>query len=138
MSLDDNKKLVLQHYESFIHERDVEAVRKQLAPDFIDHEMPPGTPPGPEAAIRFLAMLHAAFPDFRVTIDDIIAERDRVAVRATWTGTHRGHFPMLPIPVSNRPFRFSGMVFWRVRDGRLVERWGTLDRFGLQQQLTAQ
>lgn len=138
MGLAENKKLILEHYDSFINHRDEAALRRQVSPDFIDHEMPPGTPPGPESVIKLRAMLDAAFPDFRVSIDDIIAEGDRVAVRATWTGTHRGVLPLMPIPVSDRAFKFSGMVFWRIRDGKIVERWGTLDRLGLMQQLMPQ
>ena len=137
MSSEENKKLVLEHYESFLHKQDAEAVRKQLAPDFRDHEMPPETPPGPEPALEFRAMLHTAFPDLRIKIEDIVAEGDLVAVRATWTGTHRGVMPTMPFPASNRAFAFTGMVFWRIRDGRIVERWATIDRLGLQQQLTA-
>jgi steroid delta-isomerase-like uncharacterized protein len=137
MTTEGNKKLVLEHYEAFLHRRDDEAVRNQLAADFVDHEMPPGTPPGPEEALRYRAMLLAAFPDLRVKIEDIVAEGDRVAVRASWTGTHRGTFAPMPLPATNRIGQLSGMVFWRIRDDRLVERWATLDRMGLYQQLTA-
>ena len=136
MSAQENKKFILEHYESFVHQQDADAVRQQLAPDFVDHEMPPGTPRGPEGAIEYRAMLHSAFPDLRIQIDDILAEGDRVAVRATWTGTHRGPMPMIPVPASNRSFRFTGMVFWRIHQGRIVERWATIDRLGLMQQLT--
>jgi predicted ester cyclase len=45
--------------------------------------------------------------------------------------------PMIPVPVTNRAFTLKGMVFWRIRDGKIVERWATMDRLGLQQQLTA-
>lgn len=138
MSAEENKKLIRDHYESFVHQQDATAIRRQLAADFVDHEMPPGTPPGPEAIIQYRAMLQTAFPDLRVKIEDILAEEDLVALRARWTGTHRGTFPLMPIPASNRPFEFTGMVFWRVRDGKIVERWATIDRLGLQQQLTAQ
>lgn len=137
MGLEENKKLIRDHYRSFV-DRDADAIRRQAAPDFVDHEIPPGAPPGPEPVIQLNAMLYAAFPDLRITIEDIVAENDIVAVRATWTGTHRGALPLLPVPVSNRPFKFSGMVFWRVRNGQLVERWATIDLFRLQQQLTAQ
>ena len=137
MTTEENKKLILDHYESFVHLQDAEAVRKQLAADFRDHEMPPGTPHGPEPALKYRAMLHKAFPDLRVKIEDFVAEGDRVAVRASWTGTHQGQLPIIPIPVTNRAFAFTGMVFWRIRDGRIVERWATIDRLGLQQQLTA-
>lgn len=135
MTVEENKKLILDHYESFVHRQDAEAVRKELAADFRDHNLPEGTPPGPETALQYRAMLHKAFPDLRVKIEDIIAEGDRVAVRASWTGTHRGLLPIMPVPVSNRAFSLTGMVFWRIRDGKIVERWATLDRLGLQQQL---
>jgi predicted ester cyclase len=115
MTTDANKKLVLQHYESFVHQRDEEAVREQLAADFIDHEMPPGTPPGPEAVLQYRAKLHTAFPDLRIKIEDIVAEGDLVAVRASWTGTQRGPLQMIPVPVTNRAFMFTGMVFWHPR-----------------------
>ena len=135
MTTEENKKLVLEHYDSFVHKQDAEAVRKQLAADFRDHEMPPGTPPGPESALQYRAMLHKAFPDLRVEIEDIVAEGDRVAVRARWTGTHRGPLPIMPIPATNRAFVLTGMVFWRICNGKIVERWATLDRLGMQQQL---
>ncbi len=137
MTTAENKKLVLAHYESFLRQ-DSDAVRKQLSADYRDNEMPPGTPLGPEAVLKFRSMLHAAFPDLRITIEDIVAEGDRVAVRASWIGTHRGPLPMVPVPARNRPFAFSGMVFWRIRDDKIVERWATIDRLSLQQQLTAE
>ena len=137
MTLEQNKKLVLDHYEAFVHRQDAEAVRVQLAADFVDHEMPPNTPPGPAAALRWREMMHQAFPDLRVKIEDIVAEGDRVAVRARWTGTHRGTFPLLSSAPTNRSFVLTGMVFWRINGDRIAERWATLDRLGLQQQLTA-
>ncbi len=137
MSSDENKKLVLDHYESFVHKQDAEAVRRQLSADFRDHAMPAETPAGPEAVLQYRAILHRAFPDLRVQIEDIVGEGDRVAVRARWTGTHCGPLPGLDIPATNRAITFTGMVFWRIRDGKIVERWAVVDRLGMQQQLTA-
>ena len=115
MNSEENKRLVLEHYESFVHKQDAEAVRRQLAPDFRDNEMPPETPPGPEPALEYRAMLHRAFPDLRVKIEDIVAEGDRVAVRATWTGTHRGLLPMMSSPPRSR-VRIHRKVLWRMCD----------------------
>lgn len=137
MTLEENKQLILDHYQAFVQHQDAEAVRAQLTADFIDHEMPPGMPRGPEGAIRWGEMIHEAFPDLQVQIDDIVAENDRVAVRATWTGTHRGNFPVLNLPPTNRRFVLTGMVFWRISGNRIAERWATLDRLGLQLQLGA-
>jgi hypothetical protein len=67
MTTEENKKLVWDHYGSFVHHRDAEAVRKQLAADldFVDHEMPRGTPPGPEPALRYGEMLHSFIAGLR-------------------------------------------------------------------------
>jgi steroid delta-isomerase-like uncharacterized protein len=137
MTPEENKKLILDHYEAYVNRQDAEAVKEQLTKDFLDHEMPPGTPTGWESAMQWRQTLHGAFPDLRVKIEDVVAEGDRVAVRASWTGTHRGTFPPLNLAPTNRSFGFTGMVFWRIRDGRIAERWATLDRLGLLQQLTA-
>lgn len=136
MTTTENKRLVLEHYEAFVERQDADAVRRQLAADFRDHDMPPGIPSGPEGALQYRSMLHQAFPDLRVKVEDIVAEEDRVAVRARWTGTHRGSFPGMPVPPTGRQVSFTGMVFWRIRDREIVERWANIDRLGLQQQLT--
>jgi predicted ester cyclase len=80
-------------------------------------------------------MPHRAFADLRIKFEDIVAEGDSVALRATWTGTHRGPLPIMPDPVTNGAFAVTGMVVWRIRDAKIVERWATLDRLALQQQL---
>jgi steroid delta-isomerase-like uncharacterized protein len=105
----------------------------RLRGDFLDHDAPPGSAGGPEFVKQWMAMIHRAFPGFRITLDDVVAEGDRVAVRATWHGTHGGEF--LGLPATQRPVTFSGMVFWRIANGRVAERWATLDRLGLMQQL---
>jgi len=147
MTLEENKKLVLDHYEA-LYRLDAEAVRKQLAADFVDHEAPYGSmPPGPDAVLRAFESVLRAVPDLRVKVEDIVAEGDLVAVRGTWTGTHNGPLPRirdgqivdpLNLPPTNRATSITGMVFWRIRDGQIVERWGNLDRFSLQKQLAAE
>jgi predicted ester cyclase len=110
MTTEENKKLVLDHYESFVHRRDAEAVRKQLGPDFRDHEMPPGDATRPRVRPPVLATLHVAFPDLRIKIEDVVAEGDRVAVRAPWTGTHRG--PRCRYCLSQRQIALSRSREW--------------------------
>jgi len=93
MTLEENKKLVLDHYEA-LYRHHAETVRKQLSADFVDHEAHWGTiPPGPEAVLRTFEMVHRAFPDLSVKVEAIVAEGDLVAVRGTWTGTHKGSLP---------------------------------------------
>lgn len=80
-------------------------------------------------------MFLAAFPDSTLTIEDTIAEGDRVASRWTMRGTHRGEFQGLA-PTGNA-VRISGIIISRIREGRAVEEWEVFDLMGLMQQLGA-
>jgi steroid delta-isomerase-like uncharacterized protein len=77
----------------------------------------------------------AAFPDFRVTTHNIIAEGDKVAVRWTVNGTHLGE--LMGIPPTGRPVMFTGMTIHRLADGKIVENWWAYDALGMIQQITA-
>jgi steroid delta-isomerase-like uncharacterized protein len=126
VSTDANKALVRDHYEQLVNRKNYAAADAQLAADFVDHGAPPGRPNrGPEAAKSAMHALHAAMPDVRVTLEDVVGEGDRVAVRATWRGTHTG--PLFGVAPTGKPVVLTGMVFWRVSDGRIVERWATVD-----------
>ena len=101
---------------------------------FVDHESPAGTPPGAEWVTQHVASFHKAFPDIRIEVHEAIAERDLVVVRATWSGTHERDY--MGFAATHGAFALKGMLMWRVCDGRIVERWGCLDRLGLMQQLS--
>lgn len=80
-------------------------------------------------------MFRAAFPDMHDTIEDMLAEGDKVAVRVTVQGTHRGEFQ--GIAPTGRQISFAGFAIFRVVDGKIVENRALNDRQGLMQQLTA-
>ncbi len=77
----------------------------------------------------------SAFPDTRVVIDDVIAEGDRVVLRTTWTGTHKGE--MESIPPTGRVVKFSETVIYRFENGKMVEVWVDWDELGMYRQLGA-
>ena len=132
VSEEANKDLVRRHYEDIVNQNNLDAAEEQMAEDFVDHGARPGlASSGPEAARQAMAALHAVLPDVRITLDEVIAEGDHVAVRATWRGTHTG--PFAGSPPSGKPVTITGMVFWRVANGKLVERWATLDLSPLRQ-----
>lgn len=119
--------------EEVINQGNLDAIDKLIDPGVVDHAAPPGFPTGREGARRFTAMLSSAFPDLHLTIEDTIAERDRVVVRGTWNGTHEGEF--MGIPATGRRVRVSQIDITRCADGRMVEHWGQFDALGLMQQL---
>jgi predicted ester cyclase len=94
----------------------------------------PGLPPMDLAAYdQFSAMFHAPFSDLRHPIGEIIGDRDRVAVRLRFEGTHTGDF--MGVPASGRHFSVEGTAFLHIADGKVSEYWGSLDQMGLMQQI---
>jgi steroid delta-isomerase-like uncharacterized protein len=90
---------------------------------------------GPEDARKSIAALRAAFPDIHFDLEDVLAEGDKVVIRWTCTGTHRGEFR--GIAPTGKRVSFPGMNIYRLRDGKIVERWGVEDGLSLLQQLGA-
>jgi steroid delta-isomerase-like uncharacterized protein len=133
MSLEANKALVRRQFEELINRKNLSIIDSDMAPDFVDHEAVPGLPSGLAGVRAWISNLHQVCPDFHVTIEDMIAEGDRVVVRNTWRGTHTG--PLLGIPPTGRSFVLKGIVIWRIADARICERWATLDQLGFLQQL---
>ncbi len=80
-------------------------------------------------------MLRSAFPDFKATIDDILAEDDKVVLRMTWNGTQKGEF--LGVPATGKRVSFGVIDIIRIANGKLVEHWGQMDSMSMMQQLGA-
>ena len=97
MPTEQNKAIFRRMVEEIFNRGNMSLVDEFLAPDFIEREeLPPGIPPGREGVKQMTIMFRSAFPDFKATIDDMIAEGDKVVVRMTWSGTHKGEFMGIP------------------------------------------
>jgi predicted ester cyclase len=83
----------------------------------------------------FHSNLRAAFPDLHVHLDDVLAEGDKVVVRFTFDGTHRGD--ALGVPPTGRKVSFIGMLMARIAEGKIAESWNSLDQLGLMLQIGA-
>ena len=135
MSAEENKAVIRRWIEAY-NERDLEAEADVLAPGFVAHvPAAPGPLEGLEAWRQFSGPFAEAFPDLRLTVQDIAAEGDTVAARVGFRGTHRGEFQ--GIPPTGKEVAFSSMEFNRVADGKVEEHWVEVDLFGLMQQLGA-
>ena len=136
MSTEQNKALFRRVMEEALNRGNISLVDELFAPDFVEHEeLPPGIPAGREAVKQLSTMFRSAFPDFKVTIDDIIAEGDKVVVRSTWSGTHKGAF--MGIPPTGKSVSFGVFDIARFAGGKVVEHWGQMDNMGMMQQLGA-
>jgi ketosteroid isomerase-like protein len=119
MNPEDAKTFVRRHFEEFVNRQDLSAADRNFAADYQEHgaDVPPGLPPGPAGPKQYLAAAFQRFPDIHVTIEDIVAEGDKVVVRNTWRATDSQ---------SGHKIQFGGIVIWRIVDGKLAERWAYL------------
>lgn len=131
----DIREVARQLIEDDLNTGDRAAAERIVAPDFVDHTNPPHLQHGLAGHRGIVDLFHAAFPDVRWTIDDMVAEGDRVAMRLTMTGTHRGDF--FGIAPTGRYVEVGGTHIVRVADGRIAEHWGHNDDLGLMRQLGA-
>jgi steroid delta-isomerase-like uncharacterized protein len=131
----ENKEILRRFVEEFQGRGDEAVADRILADDFVDHSPFPGVSPDRQGVKRLFGALRAAFPDLRAEIHDQLAERDRVATRKTFHGTHRGEF--LGIAPTGQPVSFDVIDFVRVKNGRIAEHWSVVDVMGLMQQLGA-
>lgn len=120
MTHSEAREFIRNHFAEFVNRKNVAIGRVNFAPNFVDHgaDVPPGTPPGPEGAIQYVGRALKRFPDLQVTIEDMIAEDDRVVVRNRWTATDSQRGERL---------EFRGIVIWRIAGRQIVERWAYLE-----------
>jgi steroid delta-isomerase-like uncharacterized protein len=116
-----NKELLEAFYAQFWNAGNVDAVEALVADDYIDHQPVPGLPGGKEGLARLITLWHTGFPDMSETVEDLIAEDDKVVGRFTFRGTHTGEF--MGIAPTGRRVSMTGIDIVRVRDGRIAEFW---------------
>ena len=120
MTTEEAKAFVRRHFEDFVNRQDLSAADRNFAADYLEHgaDAPPGSKPGPEGPRQYLQAAFRRFPDIRVTIEDMIAEGDKVVVRNTWRATDQE---------TQKKVEFAGVVIWRIAAGKLAERWAYLE-----------
>jgi steroid delta-isomerase-like uncharacterized protein len=116
-----------------LNAKNLAAAQHLVSDDVVDHSAFPGQPPGLAGMRARWAMLFEAFPDFTITVHDIISEGDVVAMRTTGRGSHRGSF--FGIPPTGKTIVFHETNFNRVVDGKLVEHWADRSNLEVMQQL---
>lgn len=134
MSLEDNKAVLRRLFEEVANAKNLDVIDEIVSVDAVDHDAFPGMPAnGLEAYKAVFGASQAAFSDFHMTIHDMIAEGDQVAIRATVSGTHDGEF--MGIRATGKTISIGAVEVFEVKDGKITGRWGTPDRATLMEQL---
>ncbi len=135
MSTEENKAVVRRYYDEVINGKRHDLVDELLAPDFKGFRDTSRRIVGRERIKQVATFLRTFSPDYVETIEDLIAEGDRVVVRCTIQGTAQG--VMDGIPGAGKPYHLQAVDIWLVRDGKFVANWITADVLSMFEQLGA-
>ena len=130
MSLEENKAIVRRFIEAY-NKRNLDLIDDFVAPDYVDHTNKVGR----EGLKKLFAMGLKAFPDWHETIEDIIAEGDKVWVRLAYTGTHKGEF--LGLAPTGKKITTMAVDIYRIVNGKLAEYWNVTDNVDILKQIGA-
>jgi predicted ester cyclase len=136
MSAQENRIVVRREFEEiFSQEGNLDAAEEIYAPNYVGHEPTFGDVHGVEGAKQFAATYRQAFPDVQTTMEDQVAEGDKVVTRFTSRGTHQGESEDFGPPTGNR-IEVTGITIEQFsEEGKIVEDWTNFDALGLMQQL---
>jgi predicted ester cyclase len=129
MATDRNKQAIRNLYEKIINERKLDQLNTVISDEFTTA----GGPPGVEGYRQTVVSLVEGFPDIRFTIEDIMAEGEKVIVRWNWKGTHTGAFR--GIAASNKAISNDAIVIYEFKNGKAIRSWLQADRLGVLQQI---
>ena len=128
-----HRELVTRIFNQAWNQADFSGLRELIAEDAAFHIRGQTFPTSAEDLQRIVIGWHETFADFHFEIQDMVVERDRVAVRLTLSGTHQG--PWQGIPAAGTQVSVTAMMFFHLADGKVVEIWENYDEYGLRQQL---
>ena len=131
----DNKALVRRVIDEALNKGNLAVVDELVAPSYVYREPTAGEVRGPDGLKKMVTMYRNAFPDLRITIDDQIAEANRVVTRWTGRGTHKGE--LMGVAPSGQQVTVMGILITRLADGKIVEEWENYDALGMMRQIGA-
>jgi steroid delta-isomerase-like uncharacterized protein len=132
VSTEENKSLIHRWVDVWNTQR-LDDIDRFVTPGYVRHDPTVPEVHGPEGEKQLAGMYLAAFPDLRFTVEDLVAEGDKVVARYTVRGTHRGE--LMGIPPTGNQIAVEAMEIYRLEDGRIAEQWVVMDGLGMMQQL---
>ena len=117
LNLEQMKQFVRNHFEDFVNKRNASVIHKNMTPNFYDHDGPGGRPTDARGDEQMMTGMYKSMPDLHLTIEDLVAEGDKVVCRNIWRCTD---------PASGKKMQFHGFVLWRFEGDKIAERWATV------------
>ena len=133
MSIEENKAVERRVFEEVINKKDLALVDELFASNYVFHGVGGVELKGPEGFKQYSIMIFTAFPDSHATIEDMVAEGDRVACRYTVSGTHKGDF--MGIAPTGKQVKVTAILITRFEGGKKAETWDIQDQLGMMQQM---
>ena len=134
MGTQENKAIARRFMDDVVNRGNLAVIDELTGPNFVEHSAPPGVPATIEGLKAFLTMFRAAFPDLHYTINDEIAEGDKVVQYVTAHGTMRGDFQGMPASGKEASWTEIHITSFDA-NGKAVEHWGVVDQLGMMVQL---
>ncbi|MGH8508346.1 MAG: ester cyclase [Gammaproteobacteria bacterium] len=130
----ENKAVIYRLIDEVWNQRKLDVLDELVAPGAIIHSPTvPDLSRGPEGAKQYVRLLCSAFPDLHVSVDDMVAEGDKVALRWSAYGTHKGK--LLSLEPTSKSMSITGQAIYTIVAGKIEEDWINADTFGMLQQL---
>ena len=129
MSSEDNKVTIRRFYDEAINQKKLAVIEELFGASYVSHDLPSD----PAELKHFINGFHSAFPDGQITIEEMIAEGDTVALRGTFRGTQTGQFQ--DIPPTGKAVTVPAQDMYHLSEGKIVEHWGGPNLLRLLQQL---
>src|SRR3954463_13874639 len=130
----ENNKPIMHRFVEFINNASGQLATELISPDAVFYV--PGSPVpmhGPGGYLAIVNMMRGSFPDIQWTLEDMVAEGDKIAARFIMRGTHQGAF--FGVPPTGKPIAVQAMNFYRLVGGQFVEERGQPDLLSLLQQI---
>jgi steroid delta-isomerase-like uncharacterized protein len=132
MSTEENKRVVRRFYDEVLNSKAIDVIPELAVTDYEEHDLLPGQGTGLAGLRDRVTMLTTAI-DQQFTLEDVIAEGNRVVVRWTTNAKHVGDF--LGIPATGKSYTIAGIDIYRLQDGKMAEHWHVVDNLSMLQQI---
>ncbi len=136
VSVEENKALARRWFEDLFNAGNLEVADEIIAPDHVNHDPTlPDIPAGPEGQKQIVNLYRGAFTNAHISVEDQLAEGDKVVTRWSGSGTHQGE--LMGVAPTGNQVTITGVTINRVSDGKIVESWSNYDALGMMQQIGA-